>query len=88
VAYGRETGLVDDVPPGPGDTRRSRLLNGAAAKVFYSLHHLLPIVTLDRAYDDVALRGGVRYYFYAHKLLDWALGSFLVAGLAGLTQGR
>jgi hypothetical protein len=32
------------------------------------------------------LTGGVAYYFYVQKLVGWALGSFLVAGLAGLTQ--
>jgi hypothetical protein len=29
---------------------------------------------------------GLLIYFYAHKLAGWVLGSFLVAGLAGLTQ--
>ena len=29
---------------------------------------------------------GVLIYFYAHKIAGWAIGSFLVAGLAGLTQ--
>ena len=28
----------------------------------------------------------VTYYFYFHKLVGWVLASFLVAGLAGLTQ--
>jgi hypothetical protein len=32
------------------------------------------------------LTGAIAYYFYAQKLIGWALGSFLVAGLAGLTQ--
>ncbi len=29
---------------------------------------------------------GVLVYFYWHKIAGWVLGSFLVAGLAGLTQ--
>ena len=29
---------------------------------------------------------GVLVYFYVHKILGWVLGSFLVAGLGGLTQ--
>jgi uncharacterized protein YjbI with pentapeptide repeats len=58
---------------------------GDAAKVLYSLDQLLPIVELAN-YDNVVLTGRVFYYFVAHKLIGWLLGSFLVAGLAGLTQ--
>jgi hypothetical protein len=36
--------------------------------------------------DKVALTGAVAYYFVVQKLIGWVLGSFLVAGLAGLTQ--
>ena len=28
----------------------------------------------------------IKYYFYVHKLFGWILASFLIAGLAGLTQ--
>lgn len=65
---------------------------------FASLDQLLPIVTLDKAHDififgdptgKSAMLGqpdGVKFYFYFHKLLGWVLGSFLIAGLSGLTQ--
>ena len=65
---------------------------------FASLDQLLPIVTLDKAHDvlifgDLSVKPlveaqpyGVRVYFYAHKILGWVLGSFLIAGLSGLTQ--
>ena len=65
---------------------------------FASLDQLLPIITLDKAHDVVifgdpsaklpvcAQPYGVLVYFYAHKVLGWVLGSFLVAGLGGLTQ--
>ena len=65
---------------------------------FASLDQLLPIVTLDKAHDALVFGDlsamppvypqpyGVLVYFYAHKIAGWVLGSFLVAGLAGLTQ--
>jgi uncharacterized protein YjbI with pentapeptide repeats len=58
---------------------------GLAAKAVFSLDQLLPIVELE-SYEGVELEGVARYYFYVQKLIGWALGSFLVAGLAGLTQ--
>ena len=65
---------------------------------FASLDQLLPIITLDKAHDalifgDLSAKPpvapqpyGELVYFYAHKIAGWVLGSFLVAGLAGLTQ--
>lgn len=58
---------------------------GLPARLVYSLDQLLPIVEFEK-YDKVVLKGGVAYYFYIQKLVGWLLGSFLVAGLAGLTQ--
>ncbi len=66
--------------------------------LFASLDQLLPIVTLDKAHDilifgDLSAKPTVKaqpywvlVYFYMHKLLGWVLGSFLIAGLGGLTQ--
>jgi hypothetical protein len=34
----------------------------------------------------IDLRGWVRYYFYFRKLMGYVLGSFIVAGLSGLTK--
>ena len=54
----------------------------------YSLDHLLPIIELRKYhYDQIQLAGWARYYFYLHKLMGYVLASFLIAGLAGLTQG-
>jgi len=65
---------------------------------FASLDQLLPIVTLDKAHDALIFgdasakppiepqRDGVRFFFYSYKVIGWVLGSFIVAGLAGLTQ--
>jgi hypothetical protein len=58
---------------------------GLPARFIYSLDQLLPIVEFEK-YENVKLTDGVAYYFYFQKLVGWALGSFLVAGLAGLTQ--
>ncbi len=66
--------------------------------LFASLDQLLPLVTLDKAHDALIFGNlsanppvepqpyGVRVYFYVQKIAGWILGSFLVAGLAGLTQ--
>ena len=61
---------------------------GLTAKAVFSLDLLLPIVQLDAAHSqhEASLAGGVKHYFYAHKLVGWVLASFLVAALAGLTQ--
>jgi hypothetical protein len=54
--------------------------------ISYSFDMLLPIVKLRDKHYDVELVGWPRYYFYVHKLVGWALASFLVAGLSGLTK--
>jgi hypothetical protein len=61
---------------------------GLSAKAIFSLDLLLPIVQLDAAHSqhEAALSGGIKHYFYAHKLVGWVLASFLIAALAGLTQ--
>ena len=63
-----------------------------------SFDQLLPIVTLEKANHVLIFGDGsvnpsvdaqpliVRAYFYAHKIIGWILGSFLIAGLSGLTQ--
>jgi uncharacterized protein YjbI with pentapeptide repeats len=52
----------------------------------YSLDMLLPIVRLREAHYNVELVGIARYYFYCHRLMGFVLGSFLVAGISGLTH--
>lgn len=61
-------------------------LQGIGPKIAFSADQLLPIVALDTSFDNVALQGLERYYFYLHKIAGFLLGSFLAAGLAGLTQ--
>ena len=54
--------------------------------ISYSFDMLLPIVRLRDQHYSVDLEGWPRYYFYVHKIVGWALASFLVAGLSGLTK--
>ncbi len=62
------------------------LAHGMPWGLSYSLDHLLPVVQLSKSHYDIELAGFARYYFYAHKLMGYVLASFLIAGLAGLTQ--
>lgn len=66
--------------------------------LFASFDQLLPVITLDKSHDNLIFGHDLGnqhicaqpyrlvIYFYAHKIAGWVLGSFLVAGLAGLTQ--
>jgi hypothetical protein len=58
-----------------------------------SLDHLLPIVSLNKEFEDFfndpereRLKGWQLVYFAVHALFGFLLGSFVVAALAGLTQ--
>jgi len=65
---------------------------------FASLDQLLPIITLNKAHDVLIFGDSsasppvppqaawVQFYFYLHMIVGWVLGSFIVAGLTGLTQ--
>jgi hypothetical protein len=52
----------------------------------FSLDLLLPIIELHKPHYNIVLDGMARYYFAFHKLMGYALASFLIAGLAGLTK--
>jgi hypothetical protein len=65
-----------------GEGRRNGMPVGAS----YSFDMLLPIIQLRPRHYEVDLAGWPRYYFYIHKIIGWALASFLIAGLAGLTK--
>ena len=55
-----------------------------------SFERLLPLAEFDEShkdlFDQISLPGWVWFYFYVHKLAGYVLASFLIAGLAGLTQ--
>jgi hypothetical protein len=60
--------------------------NGMPVGASYSFDMLLPIIELRHCHYDIDLKGWPRYYFYIHKIIGWALASFLIAGLSGLTK--
>jgi hypothetical protein len=63
---------------------------GVAWMTFASLDALLPVVTLDKAFSDNVPTNthflAAKIVFWTLSIAGWMLGSFLVAGLAGLTQ--
>ena len=63
--------------------------NGApstlAQKAAFSFDLLLPIIKLDESHK-IMFEGWQRYYFYVHQLMGFVLGSFVVAGLSGITK--
>ena len=55
-----------------------------------SFDEIIPLIELDQkhtAFINEELAGWRRSYFYLHRVMAYVLGSFVVAGLAGLTQG-
>ncbi|MCH9011835.1 MAG: hypothetical protein IIA68_02080 [Proteobacteria bacterium] len=79
------------VVPWPADIPQSKDIFWIFA---CSLDLLLPIVELNKEHSTFVMEtlgsapatAWVKYYFYVHKIVGWVLGSFLIAGLAGLTQ--
>jgi hypothetical protein len=53
---------------------------------FYSLDAFLPFVQLRKAFDEIDFTGWVKYYFYVHRLAGYVIGSFILAGLSGITK--
>jgi hypothetical protein len=51
--------------------------------IAFSFDMLLPIIRLREMHYRIDIRGPARYYFYLHRLVGWALGTFLVASLVG-----
>jgi hypothetical protein len=82
----RNQKIVDYQNYEPNNSAQSRLAQHCLdAQIVYSLNQLIPIVQLEK-YDEILLSGWVAYWFYTEKIIGWIIGSFLVAGLAGLTQ--
>ena len=52
----------------------------------YSFDMLLPLVKLRDKHYRIEIGGLARYYFYAHKLIGWLLGFFIVAALSGISK--
>jgi uncharacterized membrane protein YhaH (DUF805 family) len=60
--------------------------NGMPIGMFYSLSQLVPLVTLDKRFDDIELTGAARYYFFLHKIVGWVIVGFLTAALTSLSS--
>jgi hypothetical protein len=54
--------------------------------IFYSFDMLVPVVGLRKIHKDIEMQGWVRYYFYFHKAMGYALTGFLIGSLSGLTK--
>ena len=67
---------------GTPELRREGMPFGLA----FSLEALLPGAKLRERHSHIDFDGWQRYWLYAHKAAGFVLGSFLVAGLAGLTK--
>lgn len=52
----------------------------------YSFDMLVPLIFLEKAHEEIRLRGWARYYFYFHKIVGYVLATFLVAGLSVLAK--
>jgi hypothetical protein len=64
-----------------GEMRSASIVN----KFGFSLHMVLPIIRLNDLYK-LDFGGWQLYYFYFHKIMGFMLGSFVVAGLSGITK--
>ena len=69
-----------------GVTGQNQRNDGRTIGMWYSLDMLLPIIKLREKHYDIDLDGCARYYFYFHKIMGYVLASFLIAGVAGLTE--
>jgi hypothetical protein len=86
VAIGVVTLWLDQIVAHRQLTGDSRTLSWM---IFATLDALLPIITLDKTFTDEVpahLLFFSKIIFWMLGLAGWVLGSFLVAGLAGLTQ--
>jgi hypothetical protein len=55
--------------------------------IAYSFDMLLPILRLREHHYEIDIKEWPqRYYFYFHKIMGFVLGSFIAAGLTGLTR--
>ena len=64
-----------------GQGRRNNMPIG----LFYSFSEFIPLVSLDKRFDDVELTGLARWYFYLHKIVGYIIALFIAAALSGLT---
>jgi hypothetical protein len=61
-------------------------INNMPYGLIFSFDTLLPIVELNKIYDQIQLASWQKYYFYFHKVMGYILASFIIAGLSGITK--
>jgi hypothetical protein len=55
--------------------------------VLYCVDMLLPLIQFRKAHFDIHLQSPLlRGYFLLHRICGYVLGSFIIAGLTGLTK--
>jgi hypothetical protein len=86
---GKQEGIDRNIQE--GKTTLRELCASSAPRTFlnccaYSLDMLLPVIRLREKHYEIDLPGRKRYYFYLHRIFGWILGSFIIAGMSGLTQ--
>jgi hypothetical protein len=87
IAIGMLVLALSNIEPwGKKPTTLSQGISYTLGIFFYSLGKLLPIVKLDKRYDDPIPVNWVQYYFYIHQLIGYVLAFFLMAGLTGITK--
>ncbi len=78
--------LPDSSFPNPEDAQQTLgMLKALGPKIAFSVDKLLPIIHLDDRFK-LTFGGWQVYYFYFHELMGYLLGSFVVAGLSGITK--
>jgi hypothetical protein len=68
------------------DCRRQNPDFGYSDLFFFSLDAFLPFVRLRNRFGDIDFKSWIRFYFYVHRLAGYVIGSFILAGLAGITK--
>jgi len=53
---------------------------------FYSLSAFLPFIELRKKFEEIDYERWAKYYFYIHRLAGYIIGSFIIAGLSGITK--
>jgi hypothetical protein len=59
--------------------------NGMPIGMFYSFSQLIPLVSLDRRFEEIELTGFARWYFYLHKIAGYVIAIFITAALSSLS---
>ena len=69
------------------DSSLSKWLRKWVRWTAFSVDMILPIIKLrEKHYNYDLQKDWQRYYFYFHQLFGWFMATFILAGIAGVTQ--